>query len=96
MELNAPELPEPEDVPNEPVAAFYITARDRKKAYKVRKMLALDAPAEAGEHIRNVPIKVMPRIQKNRMYAITPSGAPVLVINLKSGELKFCDTLPIA
>ena len=94
MELNVPELPEPEDVPNEPISAFYITGRDRKKAKRVRKMLALDAPGDAGEHIRNVPIKVMPRIRKNRMYAITPSGAPVLVINLKSGELSFCDMLP--
>ena len=96
MELNVPVLPEPEEVPNEPIAAFYITARDRKKAKRVRKMLALDAPAESGEHIKRVPIKVMPRIQKNRMYAITSSGAPVLAINLKSGEIKFCDNLPIA
>jgi len=89
MELNVPELPEPEDVPNEPIAAFHITARDRKKAYKVRKMLALDAPGDAGEYIRNVPIKVAPKVPKNRMYAMMPAGIPVLEINLKSGEIQF-------
>lgn len=95
MELNIPELPEPEEVPKEPIGAFHVTSRDQKKAIKVRKMLAMDAPATAGEHIRNTPIKVMPKIQKNRMFAVMLNGTPVLEINLKSGELRFTDTVPI-
>ena len=82
-------LPATEDVPNEPIGAFHVTARDRKKASKVRKMLALDAPGDAGKYIKNVPIKVVPRIRKNQMFAVTTAGQRILEINLKSGEIRF-------
>jgi hypothetical protein len=83
------ETQNPEDIPNEPITAFHITGRDRKKAIRVRALLAMDAPADVGPTIRNVPIKVMPKIQKNRMLAITGRGVPLLEINLKSGQISF-------
>jgi len=92
MEVNHPEE---EEVPQSQIGYFYITARDKNKAVRVRKMLSKDAPGESGKAIFNTPIVPMARIQKNRMYAVTHTGEPVLVINLKTGAIEFTDTIPI-
>lgn len=90
MEMKHPaEVLETEAVPDKHIAAFYITARDKNKAVRVRKMLSKDAPGTAGKAIFHTPIQVKPLIQKNRMYAVDDMGDPVLVINLKSGAIEF-------
>ena len=78
-----------EEIPDQPIGCFHITRRDYKKAKKVRKMLAVDAPGIAGTAILNTPIKAAPRVRKNRMYAITTAGEPILEINLKTGQISF-------
>ena len=72
-----------------PIWAFYITGRDINKAKRMRKYLAQAAPADAGKAFLQTPIKVMPKVEKNRMYAVDSYGKPELVINLKTGAVDF-------
>lgn len=83
------------DVPNTPIVAFHVTARDRKKARRMRAALAADAPAYIAVSFINTPIIAQPKIRKNRMYAIASDGTPILEINLKSGQLDFIDAAPV-
>lgn len=76
-----------------PIWAFYVGQRDQKKARKMREHLAKAAPATAGKAFRATPIKVMPKIPKNRMFAVDNRGIPELIINLKTGSVNFVDDL---
>lgn len=77
------------EAPGKAIWAFYITARDINKAKRMRKHLAQAAPGAAGKAFLQTPIKVMPKVEKNRMYAVDSYGKPELVINLKTGSVDF-------
>ena len=74
---------------DQPIKCFEVGRRDQKKAKRVRAFLAADAPATVGDTIIRVPINIVPRIRKNRMFAVAESGERILEINLKSGAIDF-------
>jgi len=76
---------------NRPIYEFWITARDRNKALRVRNALAANAPGRSGKALRSTLIKAMPKQRKNVMLAVDPYGVPILAINLKSGEIAFVE-----
>jgi uncharacterized protein YPO0396 len=77
---------------NQAIWQFWICSRDGKKARRVRKQLADNAPGGSGKAIRETPIRIKPRMIKNRMLAVNARGEPVLMVNLKSGQLSFAES----
>ena len=87
----APDDPaiEEQEPENQAVKWFEIGRCDMKKAKRMRAFLAADAPAMVGDTIIKVPIKIVPRIRKNQMFAVAQTGERILEINLKSGSIDF-------
>lgn len=88
-DIELDDLLDDNDIPDVPIWEFHITARDSKKAKRMRELLADNAPGTMGKAFRKTPIKITPRVQKNRMFAVDKNGKRQLCINLKTGEVAF-------